>query len=300
AIPLVQTHPEVIEIAAKLKGFANKTCDLLVGRTTHPIVIKVGGLTQLPRKRQLMGLAKDLDETIPYLWKALDLFKTIKMPEFVRETEFVSLKQTGTYAFIGGDIVSSDGVHKSENEYRAMSNEYIVDFSTSKFSKLSRESFAVGPLARFNNNYNLLHTKAKDTADALNLKPVAHNPFLHNLARLVECVHVMCESKDIIMELLDSDNSICFTPYEPAPCEGSGSVEAPRGILHHCYQIGEKGKIIKADCVIPTSQNHANIHYDLRKLVQELFEQGKEEKEITKIAEMLVRAYDPCISCSVH
>ncbi|NOQ47392.1 MAG: hypothetical protein GQ559_12130 [Desulfobulbaceae bacterium] len=35
-------------------------------------------------------------------------------------------------------------------------------------------------------------------------------------------------------------------------------------------------------------------------LAQWCVEQGKNDKEIELIAEMLVRAYDPCISCSVH
>ena len=61
-----------------------------------------------------------------------------------------------------------------------------------------------------------------------------------------------------------------------------------------------RGKIERANCVIPTGQNHANIHFDLQKLVPELASQGMGEEEISKRAQMLVRAYDPCISCSVH
>ncbi|MDH3327123.1 MAG: Ni/Fe hydrogenase subunit alpha, partial [Gammaproteobacteria bacterium] len=53
-------------------------------------------------------------------------------------------------------------------------------------------------------------------------------------------------------------------------------------------------------CVIPTSQNHANIQDDLHDLAEQGGLQGKTDQEITKLAEMLVRAYDPCISCSVH
>ncbi|MFH1675063.1 MAG: Ni/Fe hydrogenase subunit alpha [Pseudomonadota bacterium] len=299
-IPVMGTHPHVVEAATRIKGFANRASDLFAGRTTHPMVIKVGGLTQIPRKRQLRELAKDLDATIPYLWEALDIFKSFTMPDFARETEFVSLKGVGGYPFIGGDLVSSDGVRKKEDDYRVMTNEYVVDFSNSKFSKLSRESLAVGALARFNNNYDLLHPKAKEAAEELNLKSGAHNPFFHNLAQLVECFHVMYESREMSAALIDSDTSECATPYEAKAGEGVGAVEAPRGILYHYYVIDEAGKIERSDCVIPTSQNHANIYYDLHKLVEELIAQGKEEGEISRLAQMLVRAYDPCISCSVH
>jgi coenzyme F420-reducing hydrogenase alpha subunit len=110
----------------------------------------------------------------------------------------------------------------------------------------------------------------------------------------------MYESQEMIAALIDSDTSEYATPYEVKNCEGVGAIEAPRGILYHYLQIDEAGKIERADCVIPTGQNHANIHFDLQKLVPALAAQGMGEEEISKRAQMLVRAYDPCISCSVH
>jgi len=299
-IPLVKTHPQVIAFATQLKGYANRASDLLAGRTSHPMAIKVGGMTQEPRKRRMQKLLKELETVLPYLWGTLDFFKDLTMPDFERETEYVSLRGDGNYPFIGGDLISSDRVRKREDEYLSMTNEYIVDTSTSKLCKLSRESFAVGALARFNNNYEGLHPIAKEAAEELNLKPGAHNPYFHNLAQLVECFHVMYESKEMLAELIDSDNSVYATPYEVKECEGVGAIEAPRGLLYHYLQIDDAGVIERADCVIPTGQNHANIHLDLQKLVAELASQGVGEEEISKLAQMLVRAYDPCISCSVH
>jgi len=79
---------------------------------------------------------------------------------------------------------------------------------------------------------------------------------------------------------------------------GVGAVEVPRGILFHNYQVDEKGIIIKANCVIPTNQNVNNIERDMKKLVPEIL--YKSDEDITLGLEMLVRAYDPCISCSAH
>ena len=110
----------------------------------------------------------------------------------------------------------------------------------------------------------------------------------------------MYESKEMIAALIDSDTSEFMTPYEVTKSEGVGAIEAPRGLLYHFLQIDEEGKIEQADCVIPTGQNHANIHFDLQKLVADLAAQGVGEEKISKRAQMLVRAYDPCISCSVH
>jgi coenzyme F420-reducing hydrogenase alpha subunit len=72
----------------------------------------------------------------------------------------------------------------------------------------------------------------------------------------------------------------------------------PRGILFHDYTYNAKGVCTKANCVIPTNQNHANIDLDMKALVPTLLD--KSQKEIELACEMLVRAYDPCISCSTH
>ena len=299
-IPVLGTHPEIIAMATQLKGYANRASDLLAGRTSHPMVIQVGGLTQIPRKRQLKDLLGELESVIPTLWQALDMFKTLEIPQFERETEFVSLGREGQYPFIGGDLVSSDGIRSREFEYQAMTNEYLVDTSTSKLCRLSRESFAVGALARFNNNHAWLHPQAKAVAEDLGLVAPTYNPFHHNLAQLVECFHVLYESRDMIRELLESDPGEFTADYEVKAGSGVGAVEAPRGILYHHFQTDEEGVIVQSDCVIPTGQNHANIHHDLQKLVPELAEQGLGEERLSKVAQMLVRAYDPCISCSVH
>ena len=300
AIPLMETHPELISIATQIKGYANNASDLFAGRTSHPMVFKIGGTTQRPRKSQLLQLREDLEETLPYLWKALEVLKVFSLPSFERETEYVSLGGNDNYPFIGGDLISSDGVRKSEDEYRAMTNEYIVDHSTSKLARLSRESFAVGALARFNNNYSGLHPTARQVAEELGLSPRIDNPYYHNLAQLIECFHVVFESRDLIDELIDSTDYEVAVPYEIKACEGVSALEAPRGILYHYYQIDKQGLIERADCVIPTGQNHASIQHDLEGLVPQMTAEGKKEDEISLYAQMLVRAYDPCISCSVH
>ncbi len=297
-IPLVQSNRTVVEIALRLKKLANDMCDMLVGRTTHPVSLCVGGVRRVPNKNELKKLREDMSDRVSDAEKAVELFKTLKIPDFIRETEFVSLKGEESYPWIGGRLISTDGVLKNENDYLTMTNEYKEDFTTSKFTKLSRKSFAVGALARINNNYEFL--KAKDVAETLGLKPVTHNPFMNNIAQLVECVHVMVESLEMLDELLDDNLDEICAEYDVKEGEGVGAVEVPRGILYHHYRVNEKGQIEKANCIIPTTQNNANIHYDLAALVEQAVDNGKQDTEVKKLCEMLDRSYDPCISCSVH
>ncbi len=299
-LPLIKTEPEIVHRAARLKMLANDACDIIGGRRLHPTRTVVGGFTMLPKKSELETIKQRLQEASDDLLKTVELFSGFEMPDFIRETEFVSLKGAGSYPFVGGSLLSTDGVHKSEQEYLQMTNEYCAPNFTSKLSKLSRDSFAVGALARLNNNFAFLHPMAKDVAGTLGATPVNHNPFMNNIAQLVECVHVVMDSIDIIEELLAREWEEERQPVTPRAGIGVGAVEVPRGILYHCYEFDREGRIIRSDCVIPTSQNNANIHLDIIELARQCAELGRADTEIEKLAEMLVRAYDPCISCSVH
>ena len=300
ALPLVESHPEEMQRAARLKLLANDACDLIGGRCIHPTRTVVGGFTMIPAKPELEALRPRLVSALEDLREAGYLFSSLAIPDFTRETEFVSLKGVNVYPFIGGRLISSDGLEKEESQYLAMTNEYCVDQSTAKWSRLSRASFAVGALARVNNNFSLLHNRARALAGRFGITPVCHNPFKNNLAQLVECMHVVEDALVLVDELLAAEEQPAREKIVPRAGTGVGAVEVPRGILYHMYEFDREGRIVRADCAIPTAQNHANIQHDLEALVRQLYETGMADSVIEKQAAMLVRAYDPCISCSVH
>ena len=299
-LPLLETRPEVVETARRLKGLGNRICEVVAGRAVHPVSLQPGGVARAPARRELDALRAGLDAAHVDLAGAVALFSGFDVPAFERETEFVSLAGDGGYPFLGGALLSSDGVRRPEQDYLAMTNEYVVAGNTSKWCKLSRESFAVGALARFNNNAAGLHPAAQEAAATLGLAPVCHNPFRNNAAQLVECVHVVHDAARAVDELLAAPGAETMAPVTPRAGAGVGVVEVPRGILYHAYDYDEAGRITRADCVIPTTQNNANIHHDLHALAAQLVARGTTDAEITRLCEMLVRAYDPCISCSVH
>ena len=165
----------------------------------------------------------------------------------------------------------------------------------------------VGALARINLNYRKLHPKAKALADQLGIKPVTVNPYLNTAAQLIECVHCLEDSIRILKGFkekgIDYGETVVIGLNEKGTIpvragRGVGAVEVPRGILFHEYEVDDKGRIVNANCVIPTGQNLNNIERDMKKLVPEILK--KNDDEITLLLEMLVRAYDPCISCSAH
>jgi sulfhydrogenase subunit alpha len=300
ALPLLEANPDVIHLARRLKGVGNRLCDVVAGRTTHPVSLKVGGVAAMPPRERLLSLRDELQRSLADIAATARLFATFSIPAFSRETEFVSLKGEAEYPWIGGRLVSTDGVEHAEAEYLAMTNEYVDARNTSKWCRLSRPSFAVGALARFNNNFRLLHSEAVAAAKGFGLVPTCHNPFMNNVAQLVECIHVTHDALRLIDELLEEATAPTMAPVKPRSGEGVGAVEVPRGILYHHYSYDREGYIVRANCIIPTTQNNANIHHDMPALAKQFATAGMTDARLTKLCSMLVRSYDPCVSCSVH
>jgi len=307
-VPLINSHNQVVRLALRMKKACNDVCDILVGRHIHPISAIVGGFTKLPHEKDLdamlnilYGMQSDMDATV-------ELVAGLKFPEFERDTEYVALvSDDAEYPMLVGDIGSSDGKHLDKSEYKKVTNEFVVPHSSAKHAKWNRDSYAVGALARFNLNFQKLNPKAREVASALKMKPKVINPYLNTAAQLIECVHFLEDGMRILEDFkktgINYEEEIIVGLNEQNRIKvqsgtGVGAVEVPRGTLFHSYQVDEKGIIVKANCIIPTSQNVNNIEWDMKKLVPEIL--NKSDQDITLALEMLVRAYDPCISCSAH
>jgi sulfhydrogenase subunit alpha len=303
-IPLATSNPNEVKTVLGLHRLANEMSTLLCGRTTHPQRLLPGGFSKIPSMKELITLRKKLQDAVPAVLAVAELFKAVsgKLPDFNRETEFIALTDPSEYALYDGKIASSDTGSAPVKEYLSFTNEYVVPQSTAKWAKHNRGSYMVGALARFNINYNQLNPMAKKTAEMFSLKPTCHNPYMNSIAQLVEVVHSFEDSIRLINELeaagLQSQPDYFNPEIKVKAGTGVGAVEVPRGILFHEYSYNDKGICTKANCIIPTNQNHGNIQHDMEVLVPQIAD--KSQKEIELSLEMLVRAYDPCISCSTH
>ena len=298
-IPLASSHPEVVLRALRMKKLAGDICAVVAGRHTHPIAMTVGGFTHFPTESELQALAQRLEDCRADVDITVDLAAGLPWPQFERDTEYISLHKPDEYAFIDGDIVSSDGGRLPAERYAEVTNEFLVPHSSAKHTRHQRSSYMVGALARFNNNYAQLHPRAKEAARKLGLQPKVTNPYLNTAAQVVEIVH--CVEDAILM--IDRLLRLKVKPVKPAPvnlkdCDGVGMCEVPRGMLIHHYWINADGNLTGANCIIPTNQNLANLEADMQALVPTILDKPVEAMQ--QDLEMLVRAYDPCISCSVH
>jgi coenzyme F420-reducing hydrogenase alpha subunit len=301
--PLVGSkHTDSLLKIVRLHRLANEMSDLICGRTIHPIRLVVGGFSVVPTEKQLLHLQKQLEEARGLTKDIASVIHGVadKLPDFTRETEYIGLRSEDEYALYDGVITSTDtGKFPEYRNYQEVMKEYLVPHSTAKHAKHARDSYMVGALARFNINSDKLHPAAKEVAALFGLKPINYNPFMNTIAQLVEFVHSIEDSLHLIESVLEKG----LKEEKPVKVNvkagrGVGIVEVPRGILVHDYTLNSKGYCTKANCIIPTNQNHANIQLDMEKLVPMILD--KSEKDIELTLEMLVRAYDPCISCSTH
>lgn len=294
-ISMASKYPEEVKAALKIKKLGNDIAEVVAGRAVHQISAKINGFTRIPKKSELDGLLKRLKELRPAVVKTEEIFAKLKYPELQRKTEYIALKDKKEYALYDGEIVSSEGWKEPVQNWEKVITEKTVPHSNSRQGWRNGKGFLTGPLARMNLNFDQLSDTAKKTAKASGIKFPNYNPFISNYARIIELIH--CFDKTIKM-LEEPKIALEDSSYEVKAGEGWGATEVPRGTLYHSYAIDEKGICTKANIITPTAQNLRNIEEDMEIFVPTILDKPKQEVEL--LLEMLVRAYDPCISCATH
>lgn len=298
-LPLVQTHPDVVKMALRLKRLANDICCTVAGRHIHPCSMLVKGFPKVPRAEDLLALKQRLQDSVADLHTAVELLQTLSLPQFERDMEFVALHHPEEYAFYRGTVIRSTKTGDTPiPEYKRQVQEFVVPHSHAKHVTSPVGPYMVGALARFNVNYEQLRPEAKEVAAALGLQPICYNPFMNSIAQVVECVQATYDAIEYIDRLVDMGLQEEDLTVEVKAGRGVGAAEVPRGTLYHDYTVDDEGTIVDCNLIIPTGQNLNNIEHDMRALVPQILDKPQEEIALT--LEMLVRAYDPCISCATH
>jgi coenzyme F420-reducing hydrogenase alpha subunit len=224
------------------------------------------------------------------------LVSSLPIPDFNRKAEHLAVSHESEYGVNYGNLVSTEGLNIPVRDYRNYIKERQVPYSNTLHSFIEgRDSFLVGPLARVNINFDQLSPDAQKAARESGISFPNFNPFVSIVARAIELVHSMDECLEIIERLDPKDEDLRF---EVKAGEGWAATEAPRGMLYHSYKINSEGIIEKADIVPPTAHNLYSMENDLWQFVPTVLDLPLEEATLK--CEMIVRNYDPCISCSCH
>jgi sulfhydrogenase subunit alpha len=300
AITLAADHPAAVMLGLRLKRLGNLIQETIGGRAIHPVNAVPGGFGRVPSAEQMMAIRGALVEAIPDAEAMLELIASLPDAGFCHTpTAFAALDSPESDRYYGGDqltIVSNgDRATIPAAEYRSLTNEKSVAHSHAKHSNFHGSPFMVGSLARLTVN----PSRAAAASDKLKLPIPSDNPMDNNKAQAVELVNDLRLALDMVERLVhDGVKDERCVPVTPRAGTGVGVTEAPRGLLVHSYTYDERGCVVAADVITPTAMNAASLEQHLRKTVEQSAE--RDEATLKKKLQMIARAYDPCISCSVH
>jgi coenzyme F420-reducing hydrogenase alpha subunit len=280
----------------RMKEVMNSVNAVIGGRALHPVAMTVAGFTRKPSEREVAELIRRLTGIKEDARETLRLIAALEVPTLQGETEFIALAADKEYAIDQGRLISDQGLEAEEDAYAEHFNEEQVDYANAKRTVIKgRGSLMVGALARLNLKSRHLHPAAARAAAEIGFEPPVHNPFYNNLAQAIEIIHGISECLNI---LENPAGDTVWSDIKLREGEGSALTEAPRGLLRHYYAINRRGEVERADIVTPTAHNFLSLEENLRRLIEADIDAP--EAELSRRCEMLVRAYDPCFSCSVH
>jgi coenzyme F420-reducing hydrogenase alpha subunit len=287
---------ERIDRFLRLKNVVNELSGIIGGRPLHPVTHLPGGFTSVPNPEEFGAILEKLKSIRGDAEQVVRDVADYQFPEFFAPCEHVALNTGGRYAINEGHICSDRGLDIAVDDYDAHFQEWEVPYAFAKQSAIAgRGIFRVGALSRLNTKFDELMDRTKALAHEVGLREPNNNPFYNNLAQSLEIVEGLEQCIQILESRVFEDEEIHAHPEAGA---GGAATEAPRGLLYHWYKINRRGVVEQAKIVTPTSHNFLVIERDLKELVAE--HRDLERDKLRLLCEQLVRAYDPCFSCSVH
>lgn len=313
-LAMVGKHPRRTQEALAIRDFGNQLIEVIGGRSIHPLTPTIGGFLKLPDKRKLRHLFDISTKALADAQRLAKLFIGLKYPHFVRSSPYASLHAAKEYAFYDGLIKTPNEAKTSPTDFMKIIKEYQLENSVVKRALYQGQPYMVGAISRLNNNHSQLNPHAKRLLKQAKLLLPSFNPF-HNIpAQAVEIVHCVEEAHKLLKmtlhKLLDSNDiaeqrDLVETKLRSlkGTFQATAAVEAPRGTLYYFYELGGNGKVVNCNIITPTSQNMARLERDVEEYLPSLLgrqTRGTCDKDCQAKIKMLVRAYDPCLTCATH
>jgi NAD-reducing hydrogenase large subunit len=317
---VLEKDPQLGRDGIALRKFGQQIIERLGGKRIHPAWVVPGGvsdpLSHEDRDAILKGVPEALAiamRTIVWLKGTMERFRD----EIASFGNFPSLfmgtvKQDGGLTFYDGTLrmvdasgeVVASGLDPAR--YFDFLGEKVESWSYLKSAYYKPKGFPegiyrVGPLARLNVADRCGTPRAdQELAEFHELQRTAVlSSFHYHQARLIEILYCVERLEQLLNdpEILDKHVRALARPNA---LEGVGAAEAPRGTLFHHYKIDEQGLIRWCNLIIATGQNNLAMNRSVLQVAQRYVQGERLTHGMLNRVEAVIRAYDPCLSCSTH
>lgn len=286
---LARCVPEKLQLGLGIKKLGNLIQETVGGRAIHPFNLMVGGVGKAPTADQLRSINDQLYEVSDDVADCIEYICGL-------DEILPPLQSAPACAVSGGPQLFGKWLSTATPEIisadRAVEwlNEQVETYTHAKVSCFDETGpYMVGPLAR------VIMSSPPEYA-ALFDKPLVGSSLK---ARVVELKAAVVQAQLLIEQILSNglSNEMPVAAII-ANGEGVSLMEAPRGVLLHSYRFNGNGKCLAANIITPTAINQRAIAGSLKGLIKWM--EGADCDQIRVAAEILIRCYDPCISCAVH
>ena len=316
---LIDANPDLARKGIRLRAFGQEIIERLGGKKIHPAWAVPGGVNQAMTADDLLFIKENLPEAMETIKGTLDLFKSSFTDDETRgmlgdfPSMFMGLvTEDGTWEHYTGKlrIVDSQGKIVVDQFDPARYTEIIGEASEAwsylKFPHYKPVGYPsgmyrVGPLGRVNvcDRFGTPLADAELEEFRARSKGRSGKVFDYHYTRLIE---ILASLERI--ECLISDERI-LSPRIRAEAginelEGVGIHEAPRGTLFHHYKVDPNGVIEWVNLIVSTGHNNLAMNRSIKEIAQHYIHDGSFNEGILNRIEGGIRAFDPCLSCSVH
>ncbi len=328
-VGIIKKDPDLAKMAIKTRAIGQEITSVVGGKPIHPVTAVPGGQTKALTQEERDKLLSDAKEAIGLIESGIEVAKPLfaEYSEAIEtlgpvETYFGGLTNNGDLQFYDGPmkIIDKDGnaVHEFEaSDYLDYIQEKVQPWSYLKFPFLKHVGFPdgnyrVGPLARLNIVDNVPTEKAGALfGEYRDNYGIAQNTLLYHYARLIELMYAAERAAELLEDDAITGTDIRKPISEPLMTKeeakesdkrkrGVGIVEAPRGSLIHDYETDGAGFITRANLIVATGQNNLSMDIGVRETAKAMIKGDEVSEGLKNKLEMIVRAYDPCLSCATH
>lgn len=315
-VGMAKSNLPLTKQAIEARKIGQRITEDVGGKAIHPVSAVPGGMSfciSREKKAELEGFAKRSLEIAMASWQTV-------LPEFEKyrdmidevgivQSDFMGMTAGGKFEQYDGNIkaIGSDGsllLDFPAADYDKYIEERAEPYSYMKFTTLKKGSgfYRVGPLARI----NVVDSMGTPEADKMLSEfrsmfgRYPQQPFLYHLARIIEYAAASEKALGILSGDSVCDRNVKAVTGEVKNTRGVGIVEAPRGTLIHDYTVNDKGFITKANLIVATGHNNQAMDKGVMQAAKKLIHGENVSEGTLNRIEMVVRAYDPCVSCATH